>query len=216
MRFKEKAKKFAKYNASDATAISIESIPFFAAFEVGVSGMSDEVSLRTRLSATVLAYCGLGWAYGKGRDTWRKAFSVTDDSSEALQAVHDAGYTVVFNMVVSPPMYYLLGGERDLEKIAIGTGCAMGFGAINGIPMGWFTGIFRDLTGLEKCERKTYPDFIKRQSQRTKRTIATGLAVASIASMAAIYSYLPNQKLFFNDDVAIEVSEDSLEEIVEL
>jgi len=180
-----------RYHLADTTALLVESSPVFAMFEVGIAGMSDEVSINARLLGAGLAYSGVGWIYGKGRDLWRKGSGITAESSEKKQTMQDLVYTATFNLLVSPPMY-LVSGERDFEKIAIGAGCAMALGAVNGVFMGYAVDVFRDLSGVKSCERKSYPDFVKRQDPKTKLVMAAGLTVLSLGLMSAVYNYVPN------------------------
>ncbi|MBT3323706.1 hypothetical protein HN681_00670 [archaeon] len=186
-----KLSKQLRYHLTDTTALLIESNPFFALYEVGVAGMTDEVSLDTRINASKLAYLGLGTVYGRGRDLWRYAFKITDQSSEKKQTLHDMAYTGVFNIIISPPLYYY-SGETDWGKIAIGSACSVVLGAANGIPMGYAVDAFRDLTSLEKCERKSYPNFLKKQTPLNKLAIAAGLAFLSLNLMENIYDHVPN------------------------
>ena len=69
----KRIKKELKAHLVDSTALLAESTPVFAAFETGIAGMSDEISLNARLLATGLTYFGgMGYAYAKGRDIYRK------------------------------------------------------------------------------------------------------------------------------------------------
>jgi len=47
-----------KYHFVDSTALLVESTPVFAAFEIGIAGMSDEVSINARMLAVGLTYLG--------------------------------------------------------------------------------------------------------------------------------------------------------------
>ena len=85
-----------KYNAVTNTAMCAESTPVYAAFETGVAGMTDAVSLNARLIVLGAGYCGAAWVYGQGRSMWRKAFKITDQTREAKQHLHDAMYAVSF------------------------------------------------------------------------------------------------------------------------
>lgn len=196
-KFKNWIKKNSKFYASDTTAMLTESHPVFTAFEVGVAGMSNAMSINARLIATAVAFGGIGYVYGKGRDFSRKVFKITDETKERKQHFHDIAYTAAFNLVISPPMYIasqlLAGEDLDFKKIAIGTASATAFGAVNGSPMGYSVDAFRDLTGIKECNRKSYPKFIKKQSPGIKKTIATGLVAASIGAMSLIYSANPNK-----------------------
>src|SRR3989344_5121862 len=90
------------YHLVDSTALLAESTPIFAAFETGIAGMSDDISINARLIATGLAYAGVGTALAKGRDLWRKAFKVSDTTKERVQMLHDTAYLAAFNLVTAP------------------------------------------------------------------------------------------------------------------
>lgn len=183
-----------KYHIVDGTALLASSNPIYSAFEVGLAGMSNAISINARSFATGLTYLGMGTVFSKGRDFSRKAFHITDKTSEMIQSAHDIAYTAAFNLAVAPPIY-LASGSRDLKEIAIGTGTAMAFSLVSGPLMGYAVDTFRDLTGLKKCERKTYPKFIRKQKPLIKKTLAGLLTAGSIALMAGIYSLTPNEEI---------------------
>lgn len=181
----ERVKNTLQYHVIDSTALLTESTPAFAAYETFIAGMSTEVSMNTRLLVALSTYAGLGYVFGKGRDISKNFFRVTDKTSERFQQLHDALYTVAFNLALSPA-FYLAAGETDAKKVAIGTACAMGLGAINGGPMGYAVDAFRDLTGLKESER--VPELVRKQNSKLKKTLATILVGGAIALAAAIYS----------------------------
>ena len=182
-----------KYHLVDSTALLAESTPVFAAFEKGLAGMSDEVSITARLLATGLTYFGgMGLVYAKGRDFSRKLFKITEKTSEKKQSIHDALYLTAFNGVVSP-LFYLASGARNIDEIAIGTGASMVLGLFNGAPMGYSIDLFRDLTGLKNCERPSYPNFLKRQSNKAKKGLAALLIAGSLALTAGIYKVIDDK-----------------------
>jgi hypothetical protein len=191
-----KVKDWAKYNSKyhfvDSTSLLAASNPIYAGFEVGVAGMSDWASMKARLIATGLSYFGgMGWMFGKGRNLWRKRFGITDRSREGVQSVHDALFSGAFNLALSPPIY-LASGVTDLRQLTIGVVTATAFGFVQGPWLGYSVGVGRDLSGLEKCDRRTYPDLIRRQSSSFKRTLGAGLVATSVGLMSLIYSATPN------------------------
>jgi len=194
-----KLKRFLKKQISDSTAILVESTPIFAAFETGVAGMSNDVSINARLLAGGLSYSGMGYAYGKGRDLWRKGFGITDKTKESIQTVNDLLYTASFNLAISPLMYFI-SGSRDLKEIAIGTACAVGFGALNGIPMGYAVDTFRDLAGVRSSKR--LPKIIQRQSPRIKKGLAALLIASSIGLTSVVYELNKHFRDYTNKPVA--------------
>jgi len=180
------------YHLVDSTALLAESTPIFAAFETGIAGMSDDISINARLIAAGLAYAGVGTALAKGRDLWRKVFKVSDTTKERVQMLHDTAYLAAFNLVAAPTIYYA-SGSRDLEEITIGTSLGIAFGSANGSPLGYAIDTFRDLTGLKECERPSYPNLLKRQSSKTKKGLVALLVAGAIAATAGIYALNPNK-----------------------
>lgn len=195
----EKVKSYAtpeklKYHLSDSTAMIAEATPVFAAFETGIAGMTDGASLNARIIGTILGYVGMGSAYGKGRDAWRKLFKITDRTRERIQYAHDIAYTAAFNIIVGP-VIYLISGVRNIEEIIIGTACAAVFGAVNGGPLGYAVDAFRDLSGVKPCERKSYPDAIRKQPSKVKKWIIVGAMAAMIGITSMVYSFVPNRNV---------------------
>ena len=179
---------------NDSTSLLTTTSPIYASFEVGIAGMSDEVSIKARLMAAGLSYfAGMGWAFGKTRDISRKYFKINDQTSEKTQAFHDSLLSGAFNLVVAPIIYYAC-GVSDPKQLAIGTATAIGFGIAQGPLLGYTVDVGRDLVGLHSCERRTYPRLVRNQPPRFKKAIAVGLITASIALMSGIYSLTPNTK----------------------
>lgn len=175
-----------RQHLTDSSAILIESTPIFAALETGIAGMSNDVSVNARLYAMSLAYAGFGFAYGEGRDLWRKMFHVTQESKEKIQGICDFAYAAAFNSIAGPAIYYL-SGCRDLKEAAIGTACGVGFGALNAWFIGYAIDGFRDLTGFKECIRHSYPNIIKKQSPKIKAGLAALLVAGSLALTSEVY-----------------------------
>ncbi|MBU2052899.1 MAG: hypothetical protein KJ721_01500 [Nanoarchaeota archaeon] len=198
MRKLEKLKEKLTYHVVDSTALLIESTPVYALFEKGVAKMSDDMSINARIFAGGLCFLGMGWLYSQGRDLSKKIFKITDKTKEKIQGAHDVAYNAVFNLALAPPIYavsqVLAKEDLDLTKIAVGTGIAMILGAVNGAPQGYVVDTFRDLVGLKSCERKTYPKIIKKRSSKFKKSLAGGLAIATIGLTGLIYSLTPDNK----------------------
>ncbi len=178
-------------HAIDSTALLAESTPIFAVFETGLAGMSDDLSVNARFLAAGLTYFGgLGIAYSKGRDVYRKVLGITDKTGERIQSFNDAAYNGLFNLLVAPAMYYA-SGVREPKEIALGTASAIAVGLVNGAPMGYAVDLFRDLTGLKKCERPSYPGLLSEQNSKTKKTLAALITAGSVALTAGIYALTP-------------------------
>ncbi len=176
-----------KFHLVDSTAILAESTPVFAVFETQIAGLSNEISINTRLIAAGITYFGgTGYIYGKGRDLSRRLFSIGDETTEKVLALHDAVYLAAFNLVIAPPLYFAA-GERDLKRIAIATATIMAVALVNGGPLGYAVDLFRDLTGLKECRRPSYR-FLKKQSPRVKRVLVVLLTAAAVAVTGGIYA----------------------------
>src|SRR3989344_3867576 len=89
------------YYLIDPTVLLVSTAPFQCASETLIAGMSDEVSLHTRLYVTGTCYLGLGRLIGKGRDMSRKMLNITDTTSEVVQQIHDSLYLASTNFVLS-------------------------------------------------------------------------------------------------------------------
>lgn len=199
-----------KYHFIDSTAMLAESTPIFAAFETGLAGMSDEVSINARLFSTGLSYLGMGYAYAKGRDLSRKLFKIKETTKEKIQGLHDSVYLSAFNLVVAPLIYFA-SGTRDPKEIAIGTASAVTFGLVNGAPMGYAVDLFRDLTGLKNCERPSYPNLLKKQNSKIKKSLAALLTAGAIALTAGVYALTPNKQ----DKQNVQHQQQTIQQIIQ-
>lgn len=180
-----KPEKF-KRHLVDTTAGLTEVTPIFAGYEIFLAGMSNEVSINARILAAGMGYGGLGSVLSRGRDYSRRIFGISEKSPERLQAIHDTGYLVAFNLVISP-IIYALSGETDPWKIATGTALAMAIGGLNGPAIGYSIDAFRDLAGLEECERKSYPEILRKRSSKVKKGIAALAIATSLGITAQMY-----------------------------
>lgn len=106
--------------------------------------------------------------------------------------MHDSLYMCAFNIVLAPPIY-LVSGAREAREIIIGTAIAAGLGLVQGPWLGYAVDVGRDLTGLGRCERRTYPDLIRRRNPKIKKGLAATLVAASIGLMGGIYSLTPDK-----------------------
>lgn len=193
MENKQNAKEKLKYHLVDTTALIASSNPIFSVLEKTVCKMSNEISINARLFATGLSYAGLGYIAVKGRDISKKIFKINDETKEWIQHGHDSVYAMGLNLFISPTMYFAA-GARDIQEIITGTALGISFGAVAGGPMGYAIDVFRDLSGLKECNRKSYPKFIKKQNSKVKKSIMIGFMAASVGLMSLIYSLYPNKK----------------------
>ena len=181
-----------KYHAVDSTALLFSTHPIFAAFETLCAGMTDDVSINSRLYITALTYAGLGCAVGKGRAFSRKLFNIVDKTKEKIQYLHDSLYMAAINVPLGVGIY-LAAGETDPKKIAIGTAIGVAFGATTGPLAGYCIDVGEDLAGIKPCERRTYPEFVKKQRPKVKKGIAAALIAVSISLMSLVYALTPDR-----------------------
>ncbi len=180
-----------KYHLTDTVSLNSFANPILGALEVTAYGLSDEVSLNTRILATGLSFLGMGGAFSKGRDFSKKLLKITDQTKERYHAIHDTIYPAAFNLLVAPPIYYASGARGD--EIVPATLGAIAFGMVSGGAIGYVIDAFRDLTSLKECERASYPDSIREKSPGFKKTLATAYVLGSLAVMGGIYSLSPDK-----------------------
>ena len=192
MKGTEKAVEWLKYHVVDTTALLASTNPIYSAMEVGIAGMSDQVSIDSRELVAYLSYGGMGLAFARGRDLSRKIFGITDERRERVQTFHDMVYTAGFNLVVAPLIY--LGMGASSKEAIVGGLSAGAFSTVMGPLMGYSIDVARDLTGLQESNRPSYPDLVKKQRLMVKKGLAALLTAGSIAAMAGIYALNPNNQ----------------------
>ena len=96
----------------------------------------------------------------------------------------------VFNLLISPPIYYA-SGAHDIKQIIGGTVTGVAFGLLCGNLAGYNIDMFRDLTGVKESTR--VPKFIRNKSSRMKLGLAALITAASIALTGAIYKATPDK-----------------------
>ncbi|MBS3089860.1 hypothetical protein J4461_03215 [Candidatus Pacearchaeota archaeon] len=190
MNIKKSFKKLAEHIV-DSTALLIPGTPLFAAYETLLVGMSKQVSINSKLLAAGATYAGLGFLIKSGRDLSRKFFGIYTSSKERVQNIHDAIYFAAINIPINLG-FYVSSGERDLYKIAVGTGIGVVMGAVLGPINGYVIDAFRDLAGLHECKRPTYEKYVKNYNVYTKAGIAASSLIASLAMTTGIYTIPSN------------------------
>lgn len=173
-----------KKHLSDSTALVSFFTPLYAAIETIGAGMSNTVSIGSRVLNAALAYGGLA-SLTRLRDYSKKKFGITKESKEWLKYIHDMAFSGTFALALRPTIY-LLAGETDWKKIAIGTAYSLGLSALLAGPMLKFVDTYRDLTGVEESERT--PELIKRQKPSIKKWLAAAFVVGSLAVTGLVYS----------------------------
>ncbi len=156
-----------KSHLVDSTAIMLITNPILAILEITICGMSNEVSIHSRIVATLMTYLGMGFIISKGRDFSRKLFRLTCNTKGLIQGLHDSFYLATINLIL-PPIVYFIAGSRDLGEIVSGTITTIIIGLISGAIIGYSIDIFRDLTNIKKSERKSYLNLIGQQDPTTK------------------------------------------------
>ncbi|MBS3167868.1 hypothetical protein J4216_01970 [Candidatus Woesearchaeota archaeon] len=160
--------------------------PVYGTIEI-VSGMSNEVARGVRYAVATTCFLGLGYLVSAGRRISRRIFNIKEDSSERLQSFHDVAYMSALNIILNPALY-ALGGETDPEKIVISTGISTIVGAFTGPFIGYSIDLYEDLTGIQKCERPSYPNLLRDMKLRNKKFLAVGVTAASLSLLSGVYS----------------------------
>lgn len=199
-----------KFHLADSTATLALTTPIFTLLETVVMDvfgepMTDLESVISKLAAIGVVYGGAGWVYGRGRDLSHKIFNITQKTKESIQTVHDTLYTAAYSAIMSAPIYSLsmalssaaLNESFSLKKLGIGVAGAALIGAATGFFRGYIVDSYRDLVGLEPCERITYPDLIKRQRPGVKKGLAVLLPVVTLGLHIGAYNLTPSS---FVDD----------------
>ncbi len=153
--------------------------------------MPVDVSIDSRFTIAGISYTFMGPMFARGRDFSRKKFGITNESSETKQFVHDTVYTGTFNLILAPLIYLSMGS--NLKQAIIGGISAAVLSPVMGPVMGYSIDVGRDLTGLKECERKTYPEEIRRQKPIVKKGLAGLLVAGSLVTMAGLYAIAPNK-----------------------
>jgi len=174
-----------KRHLSDATSIATFMNPLYAGLETCVIGMSDPVSIKSRLINLGLLYGGLA-SLTKIRDYSKKLFGITKSSREIAKGIHDVLFVGAFVLGIKP-MVYLAAGEGDWKKIVLGT--LGGVVVAGGLawPLGRFVDGYRELFGIE--ETGGLPEIIKKRSSKTKKTLAALITGAAAAATMAVYAF---------------------------
>ncbi len=181
---------------SDCTAVAAVYTPAYALLEVGLAGMSHDLSLDARLWGLATVYLGMGSVISLGRDYSQKLWGITEDTREKIRKIHDTAY-VAATALVTNPFFYLAVGARDLKEIVVGTVAGAALSAAVGAPMGYAIDWFRDLLGVKEAQRM--PSSMKRCSSRVKKIIAAGLVAASVGLTGAVYYLVPDKEPVIQD-----------------
>ena len=179
---------------TDSVAYAVVSTPLGALSETVLSdlvlkGVSDEVSVRSRLIVAGLYFVGFGGALGYIRDVSKRTFHITETTKERYHQLYGMAYlaslAVIFN-----PLIYLGAGSRDFKEIATATGLAMGVSFIHGGWSDYAVSLFRDLTGYEPSVR--VPERLSRARGGVKVAVAGALVAASIGLTGLVYKLTPD------------------------
>src|SRR3989344_5837964 len=132
--------------------------------------MSKQVSINSKLLAAGATYAGLGFLIKSGRDLSRKFFGIYTSSKERVQNIHDAIYFAAINIPINLG-FYVSSGERDLYKIAVGTGIGVVMGAVLGPINGYVIAALAMTTGIYTIPSNTHSE--SRQTKNLAQTIDT-------------------------------------------
>lgn len=179
----------ARQHITDSTAMLTVFTPSGAFMEHVLAGMTDEVSLRSRLMVGGLFYGGYGGLVGHGLYVSRRQYNITGTSPERDKNIHDMKYFVAVTLATQP-WIYLVAGARDVKEVVVGTFFAAGMGLAGGGVVGYVTDLFRDLTGYEPSQR--IPQAIQDAPPLLKKALAAGIIVTSLGLTSLTYRLVPD------------------------
>jgi hypothetical protein len=180
MTIKEKitnASNYALDRFLEATPAALVFNPVLGAVETFYNKLSWGESLSTRAKGTLLTYLG-GIAFSAMRRR----------SGNKLNESYKGG---LLGLVSTPPFYHYLSGLK-WEDTAIPTLAVTILGFAGAVPFGWCMDAFKELACRGDSERLPYA--IRSQSPTIKRSLAGALVASSLASLAAIYTFSPNNE----------------------
>lgn len=173
---------------SDATSVSTFSVPIKALTDQ-LAGISDLASIESRVKMTILNYMGLVRVL-KLRDYSKKKLGISKSKNKLLHYAHDMAFTAGIGIPIQTAVY-LSSGVTDWKEMATSIGVSMGiFCALAG-PCGQLIDTYRELLRVKKS--KNTPAFVKRLKTKTKKKVAAGLVVGSLALTGLLYSAIPNR-----------------------
>ena len=169
-----------RHLVDSATTVAV-CTPVFAGLETLVAGMSNETSGNARIMSVGLVIAGAGSLYAKGRDYWQKRY--TNGNGTTYKT--DTWYALAVNMMASP-FFYFACGSRSPKEILLGTGLALGVGALGGGPFGYCLDLSYALSGIKESTR--IPKGIRNKSPLVKKGIGAACLGISAGITALIYA----------------------------
>jgi len=173
-----------KKHIVDTTAGLTISLPIIASLETLVLGINTETSYHARFTSSCLAYLGLGSLFSRGRDQFRRLLKINDKTRERTKQICDLAYGATFNLLMSPPLYYVA-GVRDPKQMALSIGMSVCIGTALGAPAGYMIDTYRDFTGIKKSNR--VPNYFINLNSKTKIFLAGTLTCLSLCGTLLLY-----------------------------
>lgn len=173
-------------NVVDSTAMAAVCNPILAFFGNVILGFSDELTLGSRISGTLLQYLGIGFAYTKGRECLHHILKI--DHKSRRERWYDVFYGGVFSATISAGIFAANGAT--LEEIAYGSMTHAGLGLVMGMPAGYAVDVFRDLTGIEQSVRT--PSYVRCFGRRAKLAVAAAAVAVSVGLVGATLAATPD------------------------
>lgn len=186
----ENIKERLQTHIAKTTGFLTVSTPLGAIMENVCADITDARSIKSRVMALGLLYGGYGVFVDYTRKKSREFFNITEKTRGGVQQLHDMLYLATATMITNP-FIYLTVGERDLKKIAGATLLATAFALGGGGLIGYAMDSFKDLAGLEKCERPSYQRLTRRLGPRGKKAIIAATIATSLALSSLIYKLTP-------------------------
>ena len=94
-----------RQHVTDTVGFLVFATPTGAFQENVLSGMSDEVSFKSRMIVGGLFLWGLGGILGYGRDLSHQKFNITSETREVYQQMHDMAYLAATTILLNPFIY---------------------------------------------------------------------------------------------------------------
>jgi hypothetical protein len=201
--------KFYKNSIPSSIAVITVATPIFALGEIGswalyenaeliseqianATSIPHEQSINAKFLGAGICFAGVGAAIEYTRKKSREYFKIPKKSKERIQKLHDCLHLAAFNLSITPIIYAISGG-RSFQELAFPAALATTIGLFSGGLNGVAMDSYKDLCGLEECERQLYPNLIKRQGPKIKKGLAALVTAASIVLTTQIYNILPDK-----------------------
>jgi len=169
-------------------------LPLNVGLETLVSGMDTETSMIARGIGLGVSYIAMPYIM-RARNLAKKITHTTKDSSATKKFLTDSGFALVFGISTKAALYtvagitskIMYGTEFDYESLMMATGTVAILAATTSGSAFYVMDVFKELTGFKEIKRT--PKWLTNKNYKTKKRIATGLILSSIAISGLIYNH---------------------------